>query len=106
MVQGGQVMPPIALECPLVGCHFGEGGGRYKTPPLPSGEAIQVLTLHTHSHVQTQGVAVVHGTGGATVGCKVEKVPRPVLRKGQSENKFLHLSFSRQCHSFTNGSLF
>ena len=35
-----------------------------------------------------------HGTGGATVGCKAEKVPRPVLKKGQSEDKFLH--FSRQ----------
>ena len=47
--------------------------------------------------------------GGATVGCKLckaEKVPRPVQKKGQSEDKFLHLSFSRQWHSFTNGSLF
>ena len=35
-----------------------------------------------------------HGIAGATIGCKAEKVPRPVLKKVQSEDKFLH--FSRQ----------
>ena len=89
-------MPPIELECPVVGCDLGEDGGRYKTPPLPSGEALQLLTLHHHNHAQAQGGAVgqQQGTGGTVVGCKAEKVPRPVLKKGQSEDKFLH--FSRQ----------
>ena len=86
-------MPPIELECPVVGCELGEAGGKYKTPPLPSEQALQLLTMHNQNHTQAQGAAVGQGTGGAT-GCKAEKVPRPVLKKGQSEDKFLH--FSRQ----------
>ena len=35
---------------------------------------------------------MVNGAGGATVGCKAKKIPRPVLRKGRSEDKFLHFS--------------
>ena len=88
-------MPPIELECPVVGCDLGKDGGRYKTPPLPSAEALQLLTFHHHNHAQAQGGAVgqqQQGDGGATVRCKAEKVTRPVLKKGQSEDKFLHLS--------------
>ena len=91
-------MPPIQLECPVGGCGLGEDGGGYKTPLLPSGEALQLLTLHTQfNHGQPHGGAVgqqQQGDNGARVGCKAEKVPRPVLKKGQSEDKFLH--FSRQ----------
>ena len=61
---------PIELECPVVGCDLGEAGGKYKTPPLPSGEAIQLLTIHNQNHAQAQGAAVGHGTGGAAVGSK------------------------------------
>ena len=96
--QGDTVMPPIQLECPVGGCGLGEDGGGYKTPLLPSGEALQLLTLHTQfNHGQPHGGAVgqqQQGDNGARVGCKAEKVPRPVLKKGQSEDKFLH--FSRQ----------
>ena len=35
---------------------------------------------------------MVNGAGGATVGCKAKKIPRPVLRKGRSEDKVLHFS--------------
>ena len=98
VAQGGAVMPPIELECPAEGCTRGEDGSVYKTPPLPSGEAIQMLTFHIQlNHPQSHGSAVgqqQQGDGGARVGCKAEKVPRPVLKKGQSEDKFLH--FSRQ----------
>ena len=93
---------PIELECPVVGCDLGEAGGKYKTPPLPSGEAIQLLTIHNQNHAQSQGAAVGHGTGGALVGSKAEKVPRPVLKKGQSEDKFLH--FSRQWNRYKRAS--
>ena len=83
-------MPPIELKCPAEG----EDGGVYKTPSLPSGEAIQILTFHVQlNNPQSHGGAVgqqQHGTAGATGGCKAEKVPRPVLKK----DKFLH--FSRQ----------
>ena len=96
--QGGAGVPPIQLECPVGGCELGEDGGGYKTPLLPSGEALKLLTLHTQfNHVQSHGGAAgqqQQGDGGARVGCKAEKVPRPVLKKGQSEDKFLH--FSRQ----------
>ena len=93
VAQGGTV-PPVELECPVVGCTLGENGGRYKTPPVPEALQLQLLMMHNQNHVQAQGVAVEHETGGARVGCKAEKVPRPVLKKGQSEDKFLH--FSRQ----------
>ena len=100
--KGDPVVPPIELECHVVGCELGEAGGKYKTPPLPSEQALQLLTMHNQNHVQAQGAAVgqggavgqQHSTAGAAVGCKAEKVPRPVLKKGQSEDKFLH--FSRQ----------
>ena len=64
-------MPPIEHECPVVRCDLGEGGRRYKTPPLPSGEVLQLLTFHNHNHVQPQGLAVAHGSGGATAGCQL-----------------------------------
>ena len=101
VAQGDTVLPLIELECPVVGCELGEAGGKYKTPPLPSGQALQLLTMHNQNHTQAQGVAVGQGTGGAT-GCKAEKVPRPVLKKGQSEDKFLH--FSRQWTRYKRAS--
>ena len=45
--KGGADMPPIQLECPVGGCELGEDGGGYKTPLLPTGEALKLLTLHT-----------------------------------------------------------
>ena len=83
-------MSNIELECPVAGCNFGEAGGRYKTPPLPSGDAVQLLNIHNQNHTQAaQGAAVGHGTGDASRP-KVEKVPRPTLSKGLSEDKFVH----------------
>ena len=58
VAQGGPAMPPIELECPVVGCALGEEGGKYKTPPLPSGQALQLLTIHNQNHAQDQGAAV------------------------------------------------
>ena len=78
----------MELECPVVGCTLGENGGRYKTPPVPEALQLQLLMMHNQNHVQAQGVAVEHDAGGARVGCKAEKVPRPVLKKGQSEDKY------------------
>ena len=63
-------MPPIELECPVVGCALGEEGGKYKTPLLPSDQALQLLTIHNQNHAQAQGAAVGHATGGAAVGSK------------------------------------
>ena len=86
-------MSNIELECPVAGCNFGEAGGRYKTPPLPSGDAVQLLNIHNQNHTQAQGAAVGHGTGDAGRP-KVEKVPRPTLSKGLSEDKFVHFERS------------
>ena len=101
VAEGGQV-PPMELECPVVGCTLGENGGRYKTPPVPEALQLQLLMMHNQNHVQAQGVAVEHDAGGARVGCKAEKVPRPVLKKGQSEDKFLH--FIRQWARYKRAS--
>ena len=101
VAQGGTV-PPVELECPVVGCTLGENGGRYKTPPVPEALQLQLLMMHNQNHVQAQGVAVEHDAGGARVGCKAEKVPKPVLKKGQSEDKFLH--FTRQWMRYKRAS--
>ena len=61
VAEGGKV-PPVELECPVVGCTLGENGGRYKTPPVPGTgitEALQLLTMHNQNHAQAQGVDVV-----------------------------------------------
>ena len=66
VAEGGKV-PPVELECPVVGCTLGENGERYKTPPVPGTgitEALQLLTMHNQNHAQAQGVAVGHGAGG------------------------------------------
>ena len=71
-------MAPVELECPVVGCTHGEDGWRFKTPPVLGigiTQALKLLTIHNQNHVQAQGVAVEHDTGGARVGCKTEKVP-------------------------------
>ena len=89
VAQGGTV-PPVEFECPVIGCTLGENGGRYKTPPIPGieiGEALQLLKIHNQNHVHAQGVSVEHDAAGARVGCKAEKAPRPVLKKGQSEDE-------------------
>ena len=46
VTQGGPVMAPVELECPVVGCTLGEDGGRYKTPPVPGIGITQELQLH------------------------------------------------------------
>ena len=59
VVQSGPVMSNIELECPVAGCNFGEAGGRYKTPLLPSGDAVQLLNIHNQNHTQAQGAACI-----------------------------------------------
>ena len=60
-------MAPITVECMEPACVSGEGGARYKTPPLEPGDAIRLLDLHdrgVHGGAESQG----HhqgGTGGA-----------------------------------------
>ena len=61
-------MAAIELECPVVGCDLGEAGGKYKTPPLPSEQALQLLTMHNQNHVQAQGDGVERSTMTSKVG--------------------------------------
>ena len=71
------------MQCEVVGCHF-------KTPPMEPTMAVQRLALHdkqVHSVVQ---VAPHQQPGGDQVKAKPDKVRRPELKKGISEDKFLH----------------
>ena len=82
-------MAPVKLECPVPDCTLGKNGGKYETTPLESQEAMQMLNLHLQfNHRQQGGDQQDPGGGGART--KVEKVPRPTLGKGLSEDKFVH----------------
>ena len=66
--------------------------GRYKTEKIDSKDAFQMLSMHVQfNHPQPQ---VVHGASQQQFGvgghCKTEKVPRPSLARGISEDKYVH----------------
>ena len=70
-------------------CSLGKDSGKYVTSPLESQEAMQMLNLHLQfNHSQQGGDHQDPRGGGART--KVEKVPRPTLGKGLSEDKFVH----------------
>ena len=88
-------MAPIQLECAVVDCQFGDAGAKYKTPALEAEIALQLLNIHRQdTHRLGQGGQQQQEQPGDASRSKVEKVPRPSLQKGQSEDKYLH--FKRQ----------
>ena len=88
-------MAPIQMECTVVDCNLGAAGARYKTPALEEQVAIQMLNNHREdTHARGQGGRQEPERLGGEARSKVEKVPRPSLQKGISEDKYLH--FKRQ----------
>ena len=71
------------MQCEVVECHF-------KTPPMELAMAMQRLALHdkqVHSGAQ---VVLQQQPQGHQVKAKPDKVRRPELKKGISEDKYLH----------------
>ena len=83
-------MAPVKLECPAPSCEKGAEGGVFQTEPMEEMRAWQMLEMHIRfNHPLEEGdrqQQPVHGGAGP----KVEKVPRPTLGKGLSEDKFVH----------------
>ena len=76
----------VELPCTHPDCTYGVGGTPYKTPALEIEYAIKVLELHLQSH----GVhgAVGGGTGGGVKKIHMEKILRPQLSGGSSQEDF------------------
>ena len=76
----------IELTCTYQACTYGVEGAPYKTPALEIEYAFKVLKLHLLNHG-------VHGAGGGGPGNVVkkihmEKIPRPQLSGGSSQEDF------------------
>ena len=80
----------MKLSCPVPGCALGADGDRYETEPLAEERAMQMLNLHLQYNHRDENEVQQHPTVNGGVGSKVEKVPRPTLSKGLSEDKFVH----------------
>ena len=73
-----------AMQCEVVGCEF-------KTPPMELAMAMQRLELHLKMvHEAVQVVSQQQQPRGEQPKAKPDKVRRPELKKGISEDKFLH----------------
>ena len=84
----------------MVDCDHGNDGNRYKTALLEPDLAFRMLAMHrqdAHDEEQVGG-----GTADLATRSKVEKVKRPILKKGISEDKYLH--FSRQWQRYKRSS--
>ena len=77
----------IELPCTRPDCTYGVGGTPYKTPALEIEYAIRVLELHDK---QSHGVhgAEGGGTDGGVKKIRMEKIPRPQLSGGSSQEDF------------------
>ncbi len=78
---------PIQLPCTTPGCDHGDGGAAYKTPALDFADAVQILDRHrADAHgVHPAGGA---GPGGGVKKIHMEKIPRPELSGGSSQEDF------------------
>ena len=83
-------MATVKLSCPVPGCALGTDGGKYETEPLAEERVMQMLNLHLQYNHREEGGVQQQPTVTGGVGPKVEKVPRPTLSKGLSEDKFVH----------------
>ena len=91
MAPGGPGQPQThSLECTSLGCTLGDNGARYRTPEYPLEFTMQMLMMHTETnHKQPQPAQVVNAN---TQKHKAEKVSRPVVKMGSSEDDFIFLS--------------
>jgi len=71
------------MQCEVVGCEF-------KTPPMGLAMAMQRLELHDKQVHSAAQVVPQQQPVGDQVRAKPDKVRRPELKKGISEDKFLH----------------
>ena len=71
------------MQCEVVGCMF-------KTPPMELAIAMQRLELHDKQVHRAPQVVPQQQPVGDQVRAKPDKVRRPELKKGISEDKFLH----------------
>ena len=103
MAPGGPPSTPSethSLECTSPECTLGVGGARYKTPAYPLEYAMQMLVMHREdNHQQRQPVQVVESNGQNR---KAEKVSRPTIKMGSSEDDFIFFqclfeSYKRSC---------
>ena len=101
MAPGGPgTAPPQthSVECTSAECTLGENGARYRTPEYPLEYAMQMLMMHTETnHKHPQPAQVVE-----TQTRKAEKVSRPTLKMGSSEDDFIFFqclfeSYKRSC---------
>ena len=99
MATGG---PPqsqsLLLECTSPNCTLGDDGARYKTPDLEGSLAMQLLLMHNeNNHKQT-----VQTVEASTQKQRAEKVCRPTIKLGSSEDDFIFFkclfeSYKRSC---------
>ena len=76
----------VELTCTYQGCTYGVEGAPYKTPALEIEYSFKVLELHLVNH-GVQGA----GGGGPGNGVKkihMEKIPRPQLSGGSTQEDF------------------
>ena len=71
------------MQCEVAGCEF-------KTPPMGLAMAMQRLELHDKQVHSAAQVVPQQQPVGDQVRAKPDKVRRPELKKGISEDKFLH----------------
>ena len=89
-----------SLECTSRECTMGDSGGLWRTPELESGLAMQMLVLHMdYNHQKPQPAQMVESGGQNR---KAEKVSRPTLKMGSSEDDFIFFqclfeSYKRSC---------
>ena len=93
----------VELECSAVECDSGAEGARWKTQPLTEQLAIQVLDRHllvvhgqqVHQAGRGEGAHGLDGDGGGKL--KQEKIPRPTISSGisQQDFKFFHGEWNR-----------
>ena len=87
---------PVALPCAAPDCNYGEEGAVYKTPALDFADAIQMLNIHrADAHgVHPAGGA---GPGGGVKKIHMEKIPRPALSGGSSQEDMRGIGSSSSC---------
>ena len=92
-------MAPTTLECTHPDCTLGNDGAKYKTPEMEMEFAMQLLVMHRQDN-HRQGAQVMAGAGVKKT--KAEKVNRPTIKMGSSEDDFnffqcLFESYKRSC---------
>ena len=91
-------MATCSLECPSPNCTLGKDGARFKTPELDAALAMQLLMLHDERN-HKQPVQMVEAGNQKR---RAEKVSRPTLKMGSSEDDFIFFkclfeSYKRSC---------